>query len=110
MTPKVLAWLRSNGPASCLVEIKATSGRRIAQSALLDHQRRALLDAFDGGIVHKLSDESRRQQPCDAFKVSSAAGYVIACFTSSPRVCLVIDVRKWDGASRETECEWRFEI
>ena len=108
ITPAILSWFRENGPATCLIEIKATTKNKIPASALLPHQRRALLDACGGGIVYKLSDEARRQVPCDAFKISYTRAFVVCAFLSSPRVALVIDIKKWRGCDRATPCVYSF--
>lgn len=83
---------------SCAVEIKASAGNTIPASALLDHQRAALMDvASFRGIAHKLSDEARRQQPFDAFMLANVPAYVVACFTKAG-VCYVIPIEIWKGA------------
>ena len=50
------------------------------------------------GLVHKLSDESRRQQPYDAFMLKNADAYVVACF-STHGYCFIIPVEDWQGAN-----------
>lgn len=55
--------------------------------------------ASSEGIVHKLSDEARRQQPFDAFLLKEVPAYVVACFTARhARVCYLIDANEWSGA------------
>ncbi len=99
LTPRVLQWFRENHSPSCAIEIKATYGLRLAARVLQPHQKAALLDAASGrGIVHKLSDEARRQQPFDAFKLASVPAYVVACFTRN-RTCHIVPVARWVGIS-----------
>lgn len=71
----------------------------------MPHQKAALLAASRGGIVHKISDEARRQQPFDAFKLSGVQAYVVACFGKE---CTAIRVEHWNGASMETRGEFSF--
>ncbi len=98
VTPRVLKWVKEHVSDSCGIEIKATSTRSIPASALADHQRLALKTVKGDGLVWKITDEARRQQPFDAFKVKGH-GYVVACFTGpGDRTCLVIDVDEWQGA------------
>ena len=97
VTPKILEWFKANYAGSAAIEIKATKGRSIPASALLPHQRRALLGACGNGIVWKIPDEARRQTPFDAFKIEHAGAFVVCVFTSA-HVALVIDVREWNGA------------
>lgn len=107
----MLEWFRHNGPASCAIEIKATRTGSIPASALLAHQKAALLAATREGIIHKISDEARRQQPFDAFKIARAEAYVVCCFLGRGlSEALVIDVREWAGAKRNTKCVWRFAL
>ncbi len=96
ITPKVLKCLATLLPGSWAVEIKATSGKSIPLSAVQPHQLLALKQVKTQGVVHKISDEARRKQPFDAFKVKGDA-YVVACFTSDG-ICLVIDANLWNGA------------
>lgn len=111
ITPRVLDWFRENGPSSCALEIKVCKGNKLPASALLPHQRRALLDVCGSGIVHKLSDEARRKQPYDAFKLSFARAYVCVVFLTTPRVCLVIDIKKWPASvTRATPSDYSFDI
>lgn len=110
LTPSILKWFRENGPSCCAIEIKVTDKKRIPKSALLPHQKQALMDVYRGGIVYKLTDEARREQPFDAFKLAFAKGFVVACFTGAgARVCKVIDVREWEGADADTRSVYEFE-
>lgn len=111
ITPAVLEWIRQNGPPCCAVEVKACRGNTLPASALLPHQKAALLAATGGGIVHKLSDEARRKQPFDAFKLGFTKAYVVVAFLSAPRIALVIDIRKWPPrVTRATPCEYSFDL
>lgn len=93
-----MTWFRTNFNESCAIEVKATAGNSIPESALLDHQRLALSDAGSStGLTHKLSDEAMRRQPFDAFYLISAKAFVVACFTSAG-VCYVIPIEQWKGA------------
>jgi len=95
VTPAILKWIRENGPPSFLFEIKVCRGKSLPASAVLPHQKLALLAASGGGIVHKISDEARRKQPADGFKISFARGYVFVAFLKeSPRKVVVIDIKK----------------
>lgn len=97
ITPRVLSWFRENHHASCAIEIKVGKGNTIAENKVLPHQLRALLDASASrGIVHKLTDEARRQQPFDAFQLVAVSSYVVACFMRT-RTCHVIPVAEWRG-------------
>lgn len=93
--PQILNWFLHNVSYSVAIEIKATSARSIAVSALLPHQKRALLDAEGPGIVHKIADTGRRL-PFDAFVLKNTPAYVVACFTAYS-VAYAIPVSQWDG-------------
>jgi hypothetical protein len=98
VTPKVLKWLKTAYHSSVGFEIKASSGNSIPASALEDHQIQALLDAeSDTGLIHKISDESRRRKPMDGFLLKRAISVVVACFPKWG-VCHVIPVQNWNGA------------
>lgn len=97
ITPKILAWFRLHHTNSCAIEIKATDGNSIPESALAPHQRAALIHASSHGIVYKLSDESRRRMPFDAFMLRGAPAYVVAAFTTH-RVAYAFPVSMWKGA------------
>ncbi len=103
ITPKVLKWFKENYSGSAAIEIKATDGRSIPESALMPHQKAALLAACGNGIVWKIPDEARRQNPFDAFKIERGGAFVVACFTGKERVALVIDAREWNGARFDKE-------
>ena len=105
VTPRVLEWFRTLYKRSCAIEVKCTDGNSIPKSALMEHQRLALLAATGEGIVHKLSDEARRKQPFDAFQLVSVPAYVVACFTKH-RKCLVIPVEEWRGAKESTNAPY----
>ena len=96
VTPKVLAWFLKHYHTSVAIEVKATKGRSIAESALMPHQRQALLDAREGGIAHKIADTGRRL-PFDGFVLKNTPAFVVACFTRYG-VCFVVPVEKWRGA------------
>lgn len=108
-TPRVLEWFKENYSGSCAIEIKATKGRSIPASALLPHQKAALMAACGRGITWKIPDEARRQTPFDAFKIARAGAFVVCVFTTT-RVVLVIDVREWAGARSDTACYARFPL
>jgi hypothetical protein len=110
VTPRVLEWFRKAHKGPCAIEIKATKGNTVSESELAPHQKLALLAAMGEGIVHKLSDEARRKQPFDAFKLEGVPAYVVACFLSEPRIALVIHVKDWQGANRDTRCVWSFPV
>jgi len=95
VTPKILDWFLHKHWGSCAIEIKATNGNSIPASALEPHQQRALLDALDHGIVHKIADSGRRL-PFDAFVLKGVPAYVVACFTSHGKA-YVVPVDKWKG-------------
>lgn len=98
VTPKVLAWFKVNHSKSCAIEIKNTIKNTIPKSALQPHQLLALKDSQSSvGLIHKLSDESRRQQPYDSFMLKNADAFVVACF-SKYGYCLTIPVGEWQGA------------
>lgn len=109
-TPRVLKWFAENYSGSCAIEIKATKGNSIPESALLPHQRRALLDACGRGITWKIPDEARRQVPFDAFKIEHAGAFV-ACVFVKHRVVIVYDVRDWHGSRFvSSNCYTRFPL
>ena len=98
VSTQVLSWFKKNHPSSCALEIKNTTKNTIPKSAVLPHQLLALKDSkSSNGLIHKLSDESRRQQPYDAFMLKNADAYVVACF-SKYGYCLMIPVDEWNGA------------
>lgn len=110
ITPLVLSWFRENYPGSAAIEIKATDKMSIPASAVLPHQRAALMDVCggkSGGLVYKISDEARRQVPFDAFQLQHAGAFVVACFTDPKiRRCLIYDIREWKGAKVGEGSEW----
>lgn len=110
-TPRVLQWFRENGPACCAIEIKVAKDRRtvVPESALLPHQKRALLDACGNGIVWKIPDEARRQLPFDAFKIASSYAFVVCVFPVQRRV-VIIDVREWRGCTSASPCYASFKL
>ncbi len=109
ITPKVLEWFRLNHKTSAAIEIKATATNSIPESALEPHQRKALLDAQNGGLVWKIPDLGRRN-PFDAFMLKGVPAYVVACFTKKG-VCYVIPVDQWAGAKGdEWPCAGAFQI
>lgn len=109
VTPKVLAWFRTQKHiCSCAIEIKATTGNKIRENALQPHQKQALLAAKHGVIVHKIAD-NRTRLPFDAFMLTKAESYVVACFTAH-RVCLVFDIDNWQGASHDDEALFRIKL
>ncbi len=73
----------------------------------MPHQKAALLDVANAGIVYKISDEARRQQPFDAFKLSYARAYMVCVFD---RECVVIDVRDWKGGYKGMVGLYRFSV
>lgn len=98
ITPKVIAWLKANHHSSCAFEIKSSDGNTIPRSALKPHQKLALQDANSHhGIIHKLTDEARRQQPFDGFQLIEVPAYVIACFPKHG-FCNVYHIDSWQGA------------
>ncbi len=110
-TPRVLAWFKKYHKGSCAIEIKATRENTIPESALLPHQRSALLAAeTTTGIIHKISDAGHTRSPFDAFFLSRVPGYVVAAFISHG-VALVIPVRDWQGADiRKTGSRYRISL
>ena len=99
-----------NHSKSCVLEIKATKDNTIPLKALQDHQKLALQDANSSrGLIHKLSDESRRQQPFDVFQVVNVPAYVVACFSKHGH-CLVFDINDWHGARFDDEVNVLFKI
>jgi hypothetical protein len=109
----VIAWLKANYHSSCVFEIKsatASSPNTVRAKALEDHQKLALQDAKSPrGLIHKISDESRRQQPFDGFYVVSVPAYVIACFPKHG-TCLVYDVDQWEGCRYDDEALFKIDI
>ncbi len=97
ITPKILDWFRKHHNACAAIEIKATDGHSIPASALMPHQKAALMQAAGKGITHKLSDEARRRQPFDAFMLKGVPAYVVAVFTTH-RVAYAFPIHLWRGA------------
>lgn len=94
--------MRSHYSGTCAFEVKVCKkgAKRIPESALKPHQKAALMDAASkSGIVYKLTDEARRQQPFDGFKLAGVEAYVIVCFDD---IRIGIRVQDWCGATRET--------
>jgi len=112
ITGIVLDWIRENGPPSFLFEIKVCRGKSLPASAVLPHQKLALLAASGGGIVHKISDEARRKQPADGFKLSFARGYVFVAFLrESPRKVCVFDIKKLPArVTADSPCDFSFTL
>lgn len=104
-TRAVLEWFKENYLGGCVViEIKYSSGNSVPRRAVLPHQIAALTAANSGrGLVHKLSDEARRQQPFDAFLMRSCDAFVVCVFGGSRGVgvCHAVPVRMWGGIKRE---------
>lgn len=107
---KVLEWFRDyykgEGTHACVaLEIKYAEGNSLGQSALKPHQKAALKAASGGwGLVHKLSDEVRRQQPFDAFLLRWADAFVVVVWSARAPAGLIAHawpVAAWAGAKRE---------
>lgn len=97
VTTRILKWMRDNYTQSCAIEVKATTRDNIPTSALLPHQRLALMQARGQGMVHKLSDEARRRQPFDAFMLKRCNAMVICAFTKH-RVAYAYMVEDFTGS------------
>jgi len=100
VTPRVLAWFKENHAGSCAIEVKATNTGSIPESALLPHQKQALLDVIHGTLTHKIADTGRRL-PFDAFMLQGLPAYVVACFTKHG-VAQVYSVEQWKGAKYDS--------
>jgi hypothetical protein len=99
-----------NHHSSCAFEIKSTNKNTIPKSALLDHQYLALKDANSShGLIHKLTDEARRQNPMDGFQLVNVPAYVIACFPTHG-LCLVFDIDDWRGARYDDEAMFKIKL
>lgn len=111
LTPRVFSWAKKaiNGPVA--LEIKQTDTDSIPASALLPHQRLALLAACSKeGLAHKLTDEARRRQPFDAFILKNTPAYVVACFTKH-KIAHVFHVKSWEGARyNDTTSAYTFRV
>lgn len=110
-TRAVLEWFRNSYlGGSVALEIKYCKGNSLGQSALQPHQRAALRAAASGGagagLIHKLSDEVRRQQPFDAFMIRGAAAFVVVVFggrEAGGLRCAAWPVVAWAGAHRDDD-------
>lgn len=113
VTPRILAWFRDVHQRSCAIEIKATDGDSIPMSALLPHQKAALLAVNSpDGLTHKISDAGHVRTPFDAFQLVREPAYVVAAFTAR-RIALVIPIEKWHGARYDMDREhqlWRIPL
>lgn len=96
VTPFIVQWFKDNYPGSVALEVKATKTRSIPESALMPHQKSALLEASSmRGIGHKIADTGRRL-PFDAFVLKNTPAFVVACFTADS-VAFAIPVEEWRG-------------
>lgn len=110
ITPRINAFMAQYAPPCCAWEIKTVKGSSCPKKAVLEHQIRALRAVMSpAGVVHKLSDEARRQQPFDAFKIASASAYVVVHYQKH-KTCIVYDAGSWNGATIDSPCVWRFKI
>jgi hypothetical protein len=92
------------------LEIKATKKNTIPASALLPHQKQALIAVqTPQGLTHKLSDIGRIRQPFDAFQFRNAKSFIIVCFLTQ-KVYLAIDPKKWNGANPNTPAVFKIKL
>ena len=110
-TPKVLDWFKTNYHSNCAIEIKVAQNKSpntIPEKALQDHQKKALMDAKHGSLVHKIADTGMRN-PFDAFMLCNSDAFVVACFTQYG-YCLVFDIDDWRGARYDDEALFRIKL
>lgn len=108
VTPKINEWMKKNAPPCSAWEIKVAKGNTVPKKAVLDHQLLALRSIAIGKVVvHKISDESRRRQPFDAFKLSGVPTYVV-CYFPKEKTAIAVDSLQWQGASASTQGVFRF--
>lgn len=80
----------------------------VPEKALEPHQRKALLEARNSSLVHKISDVGHIRLPFDAFMLHEADAFVVACFKSHG-YALVYDVADWKGC-RYTSGDYKYKI
>lgn len=73
-------WLRTAHQKTGAYELKQTQGVSIAFSAVKEHQRRALLIAKHGTLVHKITDFDIGWKPFDCFSFHKAPAFVVLFF------------------------------
>ena len=80
----------------------------IPEKALEPHQRKALLEARNGSLVHKISDVGHIRLPFDAFMLRKTDAFVVACFKRHG-FALVVPVEDWKGI-RYTSGAYKYKI
>lgn len=98
-TPVVLNWFRENYNGNCAIEVKVSKNNKtVPRSAVALHQILALsaVKKDPRGFAYKISDESRRQLPFDAFFLKFAEAFIVCVF---PRhgVAIAVNPLAWQG-------------
>lgn len=78
-TTEFLRWAKYNKLSSFAFEAKVAIGKSLSFSAVKEHQIFSLLMAKQV-FCYKISDEDRRQKPCDGICLSKADGFVVIYF------------------------------
>lgn len=74
-------------------ELKQTQRDYLPFSAVEEHQLDALLAASHGGLVHKISDETRGYKPFDCFALAGAEAFVVIRY---PDFFCLIEVNEFE--------------
>lgn len=83
-------------------ELKQTTKNSFPFSKIEIHQYDGLQAAEKGGLVWKLSDEDRRQKPCDAICIPPLPSYIVIKFTDAYymiRIREIVKLREKGGIS-----------
>lgn len=88
ITPKILKWFREKYKQSCAIEIKITNTDTFSHNKLEEHQLKALLEAQNGSLVHKIVD-TRRRNPFDAFMLYNSSSWIVIYFTKHKK-CIAL--------------------
>lgn len=77
---------------SAVFELKRTHKNRFNKNLVEDHQIRALKMAKNGGVYHKISDQSQGAKPFDSFIIKGCEAWLVICFD---RNAYFIDIDIW---------------
>ncbi len=83
-------------------ELKQSKGNSLAFSKIEIHQYDGLQATEKGGLVWKLSDEDRRQKPCDAICIPPLPSYIVIKFPDAYymiRIGEIVKIREEGGVS-----------
>lgn len=85
---------RKKGEMYGFYELKQTNGNSLPFSKIEIHQYDGLQATEKEGLVWKLSDEDRRQKPCDTICIPPLPSYLVIKFTGAYYIIRIKDIVK----------------